>query len=74
MGKSEFPEIHVFSSGELQSLYPRFQRTFVNKFIGLKLIILRESIIGITGIPITGIILKHSKLLVDKNYLLNQGS
>lgn len=41
---SEFPELNVFSSGKLQSLYPRFQGTLANKFVCLELIILRESL------------------------------
>lgn len=66
---SEVPELSVFSSGELESLYPRFQRTFSDKFVSLELIILKNSVM-------TGIILKHNKLFLernDKNYLLNQG-
>lgn len=41
---SEFPELNVVTSGELQSLYPRFHRTFANRFVSLELIILRESV------------------------------
>ena len=64
---SEFPELNVLSSGELHSLYPRFLRKFANKIVGLEFIILKES-------TMTGIILKHSKLFLernDKNYLQN---
>lgn len=64
----DFPEFSVFGSGDLPTLYPRFQRIFANTFVSLELIILRESVM-------TGIILKHNKLFVeriDKNYLLNQ--
>lgn len=66
---SKFPELSVFSAGELQSLYSRFQTTLADKFVSLELIILKKSVM-------TGIILKHNKLFLernDKNYLLNQG-
>lgn len=57
---SEFPELCVFSSGELSSLYPRFQKTPAYKFFSLELIILKKSVM-------TGIILKHNKSFLERN-------